>query len=228
VIAAFWDDLFETTSPAGHVYQWYDSVNHLWIVEWSYLRNAVGTTNRETFEAIFYDPAYYQTQTGDGIIVFQYQVVTNVDTTDGYATVGIESPDNSDGVLYTYFLQYAPGAATLASGRVIKFVPKNLSTAAAGEPPAAGFGFSAGAANPVRPGASIGFSLDRPARVTLEVFDIQGRMVRRLADGPMVAGVHAVAWDGRDRNGRLLPAGIYLQRLEADGRKVTRKVLLGR
>ncbi len=122
VIAVFWDDLIEVTSPAGHVYQWYDAANHLWVVEWSRMRNIVGSST-ETVQAIFYDPAYHTTETGDGIIVFQYKAVSNVDSQDGYATVGIETPDNLGGLLYTYFNQYPAGAATLVANRAIKFVP---------------------------------------------------------------------------------------------------------
>jgi hypothetical protein len=126
VIAAFWDDLIEVNSPAGHVYQQYDPANHVWIVEWSRMRNIVGSAT-ETVQAIFYDPIYHPTETGDGMILFQYKTVSNPDATDGYATVGIEKPDNSDGLLYTYFNQYPVGAPALAANRAILFVPKKES-----------------------------------------------------------------------------------------------------
>ena len=42
LIAAFWDDLYEVNSPAGHVYQKYDAANHRWIVEWSRMHNVTG------------------------------------------------------------------------------------------------------------------------------------------------------------------------------------------
>lgn len=121
LIAAFWDDLQEVTSPAGHVYQQYDAANHRWIVEWSRMHNVTGGT--ATFQAILLDPAYYQTPLGDGIIIFQYSAVANTDGTDGYATVGIQNFDHTDGITYTYFNNYPAGAATLATGRAIKFLP---------------------------------------------------------------------------------------------------------
>ena len=58
------------------------------------------------------------------MILFQYKTVSNIDSVDGYATVGIEKPDNSDGLLYTYFNRYPTGAPTLVANRAIKFVPK--------------------------------------------------------------------------------------------------------
>jgi hypothetical protein len=120
LIAVFWDDLFERSG--GSVYQKYDAANHRWIVEWSHMTNAVGG-GQDTFEAILYDPEFYPTDSQDGLIQFQYQSVNNVDATDGYATVGIQNFDHTDGLCYTYFNQYPSGAAALQSGRAIRFVP---------------------------------------------------------------------------------------------------------
>lgn len=47
----------------------------------------------------------------------------------------------------------------------------------------------------------------------LEIFDVAGRLVRRVADGRFPAGQHEVTWDGRDAVGRRVPAGLYLCRL---------------
>jgi hypothetical protein len=120
LIAPFWDNLYR--SGTARVCQKYDSVNHIWIVEWSRLLNAANAA-QELFQAILFDPSYYPTTSHDGQIVFQYQTVNNGDGTDGYATVGIQNSDHTDGVLYTYANVYPAGAATLATGRAIKFIP---------------------------------------------------------------------------------------------------------
>lgn len=120
MIAPFWDDLYTTTG--SEAYYRYDAAEHRWIFEWSRYRNAVGGAV-ETFEVILYDPAFHPTDTGDGIIDFQYNQVTNYDPTEGYATIGIESPDQLDGVLITYWNRYSAGATTIAAGRAIRFLP---------------------------------------------------------------------------------------------------------
>ena len=120
MLAPFWDNLYQVTGSKA--FQKYDAANHRWIVEWSRFRNDYNSAT-ETFEIILYDPAHHPTDTGDGIIVFQYQQVTVTDPVEGYVTVGIESPDQLDGVLYTYFNRYSVGAATLVGGRAIKFLP---------------------------------------------------------------------------------------------------------
>jgi hypothetical protein len=53
-----------------------------------------------------------------------------------------------------------------------------------------------------------------PARIRLEIFDVSGRLVRRLADGRYSAGPHELTWDGRDTDGSRVPAGLYLCRLQ--------------
>jgi len=55
--------------------------------------------------------------------------------------------------------------------------------------------------------------LARPADLTVDIFDLRGRRVRRLAAGlPLDAGRHDLIWDGRDESGRLSASGVYLVR----------------
>jgi len=118
MIAPFWDDLVLST---GNVYYHYDSQYHRFIVEWSQLKTRYNNY-LETFEAILYDPAYYLTPTLDSEIRFQYQTVSNVTGASDdipYATVGIESNDQLDGVQYTYWNAYPSSAAGLTNGRAI-------------------------------------------------------------------------------------------------------------
>ncbi|MBM3288233.1 MAG: T9SS type A sorting domain-containing protein, partial [Candidatus Eisenbacteria bacterium] len=82
--------------------------------------------------------------------------------------------------------------------------------------------------NPFEGETSIRFALDKPAPATLSIFDVQGREVRRLTTGGREAGVHTVAWDGRDDAGRPLPSGVYLYSLTTPERTLTRKLVMTR
>ncbi|MFH1501967.1 MAG: FlgD immunoglobulin-like domain containing protein [Candidatus Eisenbacteria bacterium] len=55
------------------------------------------------------------------------------------------------------------------------------------------------------------------------VCDVAGRIVRRLV---VPEGAAAVAWDGRDSDGRLLPSGIYFARLDGDVRAGAARLVL--
>ncbi len=68
--------------------------------------------------------------------------------------------------------------------------------------------------NPFRHATELRFSLPVPGQVRMTVFDVSGRRVRVLLDGPRAAASQAVEWDGRNDAGIAAPAGIYLCRLE--------------
>lgn len=71
--------------------------------------------------------------------------------------------------------------------------------------------------NPFRAGTSLAFDVagantnGQVAR--LEIFDVQGRLVRTLVRGHFTPGRHLVPWDGNDNALRRAPAGVYLGRL---------------
>ena len=66
--------------------------------------------------------------------------------------------------------------------------------------------------NPFNPRTKVEFGLPREGRVTLRVYDIQGRLVSTLVDGRMSAGNHTVEF-----NGDKLPSGVYMMRLQTPG-----------
>jgi hypothetical protein len=63
--------------------------------------------------------------------------------------------------------------------------------------------------------AKIGFRLRRSDRLTLSLLDRDGHEIRRLVDHvPMRRGRHAFFWNGRDKDGRLVPEGKYRPKVE--------------
>ena len=94
-----------------------------------------------------------------------------------------------------------------------------------GELPLA-FALHAVTPNPSRAAARIGFDLPASAAVSLEVFDVSGRLVRTLAHRAFPAGRHQVEWDGSgDHGGRVAP-GVYLSRFRAGDFEATRRIVL--
>jgi hypothetical protein len=87
---------------------------------------------------------------------------------------------------------------------------------------------SAPAPNPLRGSCTMRLALPREARVTLAVFDQQGRRVRTLLAGALPAGEHPVAWDGRDDGGRPVACALYFVRLETGGRAISRRLVVVR
>ncbi len=71
--------------------------------------------------------------------------------------------------------------------------------------------------NPASRTTLLRFELPRPGRVVLEIFDIEGRLVRRLLADRLGAGAGSASWDAMDHRSQLAPAGVYLARLSVDG-----------
>jgi hypothetical protein len=81
--------------------------------------------------------------------------------------------------------------------------------------------------NPFNPGTIISFSLASPARVTLHVLDLAGRLVRTLREAEQYAsGRHEVPWDGKDDSGRQVASGTYFYRLEAGSLSATKAMVM--
>jgi hypothetical protein len=62
---------------------------------------------------------------------------------------------------------------------------------------------------------SISVEVPAPARVRLKIFDINGRPFKTLLDGDIVEERRVTFWDGRVKNGRLAPIGVYIVLMEA-------------
>ena len=70
------------------------------------------------------------------------------------------------------------------------------------------------------------FGLPVSQRISLEVYSVEGRLVKTLAEGVYGAGYHKAIWRGRDREGVEVSSGIYFYRLVAGEKKLTRKMIL--
>ncbi len=81
--------------------------------------------------------------------------------------------------------------------------------------------------NPFNEATIISFSLARPSRVTIELFDLLGRRVRRLADGEYFSGENSIIWDGRSAAGLGLPPGVYYCLLRTPEEARVGKLMLG-
>ncbi|HHS50814.1 MAG TPA: T9SS type A sorting domain-containing protein, partial [candidate division Zixibacteria bacterium] len=80
--------------------------------------------------------------------------------------------------------------------------------------------------NPFNPATSISFDLPERADVDLTIYNIEGRLVRRMVSNEMPAGYHNVVWDGRDESGTIAPAGVYFYQLRAGEFSARRRMML--
>lgn len=99
----------------------------------------------------------------------------------------------------------------------------NLTVAYTGgrETVATDFRFLGNYPNPFNPGTMLRFEVGEAANVTLDVYDLTGRLVSRLLSGAVAAGSHEVRFDAEG-----LPSGLYLARLNGDSQSDLLKMIL--
>ncbi len=165
------------------------------------------------------DPDWFQTYYSDAVPIFDYandRVAGSRTDMNGFKIVflgfgleGIADAASRDAVMQNSLDWLIPGGSTPVQDEA----PRPL-TLAQNQP------------NPFNPSTKIAFVLDQRGPVRLEVFDLQGHMVRTLINEPMASGDHAVVWDGRTDSGLAAASGTYVYRLATDAQTLTRKMTL--
>jgi hypothetical protein len=80
--------------------------------------------------------------------------------------------------------------------------------------------------NPANPTATISYAVPVDSRVTVEIFDIQGRKVTTLLDEFVPAGYHNIVWNGRAASGKAVATGVYFCRVQCcEGLEITEKMI---
>ncbi|MCD4690594.1 T9SS type A sorting domain-containing protein, partial [bacterium] len=82
------------------------------------------------------------------------------------------------------------------------------------------------APNPFNPITRISYTIPSASRVTLDIFDVSGRLVRHLLDADVAADRYEAIWNGKTDGGSDAASGVYLYRLTADGEELERKMVL--
>jgi hypothetical protein len=80
--------------------------------------------------------------------------------------------------------------------------------------------------NPFNPEATIRYELAHDGPVTLTLYSVLGRRVRRLVAGTGSPGERTVVWDGRDEAGRHCGSGVYTVLLEHGNLRMSRRLTL--
>lgn len=80
--------------------------------------------------------------------------------------------------------------------------------------------------NPFNLETTISFKIPYKSKVELVIYNILGEEVRTLISRQLAAGSYRVSWDGRDKEGKTAPSGVYIYELKAEGIGLSKKMLL--
>ncbi len=128
-----------------------------------------------------------------------------------------------------FTLDYPESAALLVSAELATSQGANVLSSISGSGNATlpeTFTLNQNYPNPFNPSTKITFTLNRSARVKLQVYDILGRLVRELVRQELTAGEHTAVWNGADDDGLSVASGVYVYRLSAEGQVASRKMTL--
>jgi len=75
--------------------------------------------------------------------------------------------------------------------------------------------------NPFNPATTLSYYVPSPVNVNVDIFDINGRLVRRMTNLPGQSGSHSIRFDGSN-----LASGIYFVRFLAGSRVKMKKIML--
>lgn len=80
--------------------------------------------------------------------------------------------------------------------------------------------------NPSTGATRISFQIPAICDVDLRIYDIRGRLVRKIAGERYARGIHPFIWDGRDERGNEVATGVYIARGRAGKLRASSKILL--
>lgn len=82
--------------------------------------------------------------------------------------------------------------------------------------------------NPFSPTTTIRYQLPTAQRVSLQVFNAAGQLVKTLVNGEKEAGDHSISWDGANDTNQAVSSGVYFYRLQAGSFVQTNRMILMR
>ncbi|MEO0092506.1 MAG: C25 family cysteine peptidase [candidate division WOR-3 bacterium] len=226
MLAVNWDDLVHLNSGNyGSVWWYYNPTLSALIVEWDSLSYYQATSTRDKFQVLIYNSSV-PTPTTDNVIVFQYQTANRSSS----STIGIEDPTETIGIQYLYNTIYHPASAGIVPGRAIKFTTstpmtgnneyyQNISVNSNRK-------IFVNQPNPFKTQTQIQYSLSKDSKVTLQIYDITGRLIRTLVNQNQSRGFHTIYWDGKNQQGEKVSQGVYFCNLRTETDYLIRKLII--
>jgi hypothetical protein len=80
--------------------------------------------------------------------------------------------------------------------------------------------------NPFNPETQLQFSLAEPGVVKIDVYNLQGQLIKTLTNAYYPSGRYTVVWDGSDSDNKQVGSGIYFYRMKTKDYIETRRMSL--
>lgn len=176
-------------------------------------------------------PANTELAPGEFLVVYEDELGFNF-SSEGHDVIVLTAADSSTGL---DFYDFGPQEADISEGRFPdgastwkKLAERtdgspNSSSAVSDDPRACptAYVLHQNYPNPFNPLTTIGFTLEVPKRVRIDIFNLKGQRVAELRDETVPAGRHTLEFDAGD-----LPSGVYFCKMKAGRTTLIRKMML--
>ena len=82
--------------------------------------------------------------------------------------------------------------------------------------------------NPFNSNTTIFFTNRLAGNVTVDIFDLRGRLIQNLLNEFTPVGTSEISWDGTDRNGRSVASGVFFLRVRTKNETTVKKLILAK
>lgn len=79
--------------------------------------------------------------------------------------------------------------------------------------------------NPFNPSTTIEYELKKPETVKINIYDINGRLVRELINEEKNTGHYSINWDGKDNSGKIIASSTYFYQIQAGSYGQAKKMI---
>ncbi len=80
--------------------------------------------------------------------------------------------------------------------------------------------------NPFSAVTRIEYSVKKPGKVSIDIFNVNGQVVKHLVNGKSLPGDYSVVWDATNSNGNKVESGFYFYKINSGGKSQTEKMIL--
>lgn len=80
--------------------------------------------------------------------------------------------------------------------------------------------------NPFNPTTSISFDVFELSNISLNIYDLNGRLVKNLMSGNLSQGTYNIDWNGKNANGASVAGGVYLYSITSNNSTIVKKMSL--
>ncbi|MCX7835157.1 MAG: C25 family cysteine peptidase [bacterium] len=232
MICPWWDNLWGFSQSGQSCYTFYDTLNHLFIIQWDSVTVGANGGNRLNFQMIIYDENFYPTITGDNAFDFVYksfqgEIVYSM-------TVGIESPDETIALMLAYHLNrdstlhrfhnqkrihFTPNLPRIRSFTNVKSNGHHRLNALQTIPTS--FDIVSIFPNPFNAETNILLSLPWNQKVRLDIYNVLGRKVHTVFEGDLIQGYHQFSISSIQ-----FGSGMYYLIAETSRQRIVKKLML--